>query len=71
MPASWTWNRELQTRDGPDFLIRASGVPTSQPRPDLATLNFEAMNAVAADTGQPVLGPPMSAEEAEAISLTA
>ena len=63
----------LQTHDGPDFLnfIRAVVVPASQPRPDLATLNFEAMNAIAADTGQPVNGPPMSAEEAEAISLTA
>ena len=62
----------LQTHDGPDFLnfIRAVGVPASQPRPDVATLNFEAMNAVASQTGQPVLGPPMSAEEADAIALS-
>jgi len=62
----------LQTHDGPDFLhfIRAVGVPASQPRPDLAALNFEAMNTVAGQTGQPVLGPPMTAEEADTIAST-
>jgi quercetin dioxygenase-like cupin family protein len=60
----------LQTHDGPDFLnfIRAVGVPATQPRPDLATLDFEAMNGVAGETGQPVLGPPMALEEAMAIA---
>jgi mannose-6-phosphate isomerase-like protein (cupin superfamily) len=59
----------LQTHAGPDFLnfIRAVGVPATQPRPDMATLNFEALNRVAAETGQPVIGPPMSLDEAVAI----
>lgn len=59
----------LQTHDGPAFrdFIRAVGVPATQPRPDVASLDFEAMNRVAGETGQPVLGPPMSAEEAAAI----
>jgi mannose-6-phosphate isomerase-like protein (cupin superfamily) len=57
----------LQTHDGPDFLnfIRAVGAAASMPRPDLAAMNFETMNAVAAETGQPVLGPLMSADEAK------
>jgi hypothetical protein len=60
----------LQTHDGPDFLnfIRAVGAPAGQPRPDMATLDFEAMNAVAGETGQPVLGPPMTLEEAMAVA---
>jgi mannose-6-phosphate isomerase-like protein (cupin superfamily) len=63
----------LQTHDGPDFLhfIRRVGVPASQPRPEMATLDFEGMNAVAGETGQPVLGPPMTLEEAMAIATLA
>jgi hypothetical protein len=60
----------LQTHADPSFLtfIRAVGVPGGQDRPDPATLDFDAMNTVAAQTGQPVLGPPLSAEEAAAIA---
>jgi len=59
----------LQTHSGADFLnfIKAVGVPASQQPPDMATLDFAAMNDVAGRTGQPVLGPPMTAEEASAI----
>jgi mannose-6-phosphate isomerase-like protein (cupin superfamily) len=60
----------IQTHADPSFLnfIRSVGVPAARGRPDMATLNFEAMNGVAAETGQPVLGPPMSEEEARAIA---
>jgi hypothetical protein len=63
----------LQTHDGPDFLnfIRAVGIPASQPKPDLATMDFEAMNVIAGQTGQPVIGPPMSEDEAAAIVSSA
>jgi mannose-6-phosphate isomerase-like protein (cupin superfamily) len=59
----------LQTHSAASFLnfIKAVGAPPSDPRPDMATLDFTAMNAVAGETGQPVIGPPMSAEEALAI----
>jgi hypothetical protein len=59
----------LQTHEGSDFLnfSRAVACRPASPRPDLATLNFEAMNAVVGQTGQPVLGPPMSADEAQVI----
>jgi mannose-6-phosphate isomerase-like protein (cupin superfamily) len=59
----------LQTHDGPDFLnfIRAVGTPASDPKPSPASLDFAAMNEVAGQTGQPVIGPPMTAEEATAI----
>jgi mannose-6-phosphate isomerase-like protein (cupin superfamily) len=59
----------LQTHSGETFLefIRRVGVPAAQARPNLSTLDFGAMNDVAAQTGHPVLGPPMSAEEAAAI----
>jgi hypothetical protein len=30
-------------------------------------MDFDAMNGIAGETGQPVVGPPMSLEEAEAI----
>lgn len=43
-------------------------LPPTEPRPDPRSLDYEAMNAVAAETGQPVLGPPMSEEEAAAIA---
>ena len=60
----------LQTHATASFLnfIKAVGIPASAPRPDMATLDFAAMNAVAGETGQPVVGPPMSADEALAIA---
>jgi mannose-6-phosphate isomerase-like protein (cupin superfamily) len=63
----------LQTHATASFLdfIKAVGIPASDPRPDMATLDFAAMNAVAGETGQPVLGPPMSVEEALAIVAAA
>ncbi len=59
----------LQTHADPSFLnfIRAVGIPVSQPRPDLASMDIPAMNNVAGETGQPVLGPPMTVGEAAAI----
>ncbi|MBV8300578.1 MAG: cupin domain-containing protein [Candidatus Dormibacteraeota bacterium] len=59
----------LQTHDADSFLafIRRVGVPADRPRPDLASMDFAAMNEVAGETGQPVLGPPMSEDEARAI----
>jgi len=56
----------FQTHAAASFLnfIKAVGIPATQPRPDVATLDFAAMNAVAGETGQPVLGPPLSADEA-------
>jgi quercetin dioxygenase-like cupin family protein len=63
----------LQTHDGPDFLtfIKTVGVPVQQPKPDMASLDFEAMNRLAGETGQPVLGPPMTLEEAMGIAAGA
>jgi quercetin dioxygenase-like cupin family protein len=63
----------LQTHAAPSFLnfIREVGIPATQPRPDMSTLDFAAMNNVAGETGQPVVGPPMSAEEAAAIAEAA
>jgi hypothetical protein len=43
------------------------GIHGDQPQPDPASLNYTAMNTVAGQSGQPVLGPPMSQEEARAI----
>lgn len=59
----------LQTHDADSFLtfIRRVGAAGDQPRPDPASLDYAAMNNVAGETGQPVLGPPMSDEEARAI----
>jgi hypothetical protein len=59
----------LQTHAAASFLnfIKAVGVPATEPRPDIATLDFAAMNRIAGETGQPVIGPPMTAEEATAI----
>jgi len=56
----------LQTHADPAFLnfIRAVGRHATEPRPDPRTMDFEAMNAMAGETGQPVVGAPMSAEEA-------
>jgi hypothetical protein len=45
-------------------VIRAVGVPVANGRPDLATLDYAAMNDVAKQTGPPVLGPPTSEDEA-------
>ncbi len=59
----------LQTHDAASFLafIRRVGIPCDQPRPDPASLDYAAMNDVAGQTGQPVLGPPIPEEEARAI----
>jgi len=59
----------LQTHDADSFLtfIRRIGIPCDQPQPDPASLDYAAMNDVAGQTGQPVLGPPMPEEEAQAI----
>ncbi len=59
----------LQTHDADSFLtfIRRVGIPGDQPQPDPASLDYAAMNNVAGQTGQPVLGPPMSEQEARAI----
>jgi hypothetical protein len=59
----------LQTHDAGSFLtfIRSVGISADQPQPDPASLDDAAMNKVAGQTGQPVLGPPMSGEEARAI----
>jgi mannose-6-phosphate isomerase-like protein (cupin superfamily) len=59
----------LQTHDTDSFLtfIRRVGIPGDQPQPDPASLDYAAMNNEAGATGQPVLGPPMSEEEARAI----
>jgi mannose-6-phosphate isomerase-like protein (cupin superfamily) len=59
----------LQTHDADSFLtfIRRVGLPGDQPPPDPASLDYAAMNSVAGETGQPVLGPPMPEEEARAI----
>lgn len=59
----------IQTHSEPDFLdfIRAAGTPGDQPPPDMASLDFAALNEIAGQTGQPVLGPPLTAEEAARI----
>jgi len=59
----------LQTHDADSFLtfIRRVGAPGDGPRPDRESLDYPAMNNVAGETGTPVLGPPMSEEEARAI----
>jgi mannose-6-phosphate isomerase-like protein (cupin superfamily) len=59
----------LQTHDADSFLrfIRRVGIRGDQPQPDPASLDYAAMNNMAGQTGQPVLGPPMSEEEARAI----
>jgi mannose-6-phosphate isomerase-like protein (cupin superfamily) len=63
----------FQTHSAASFLnfIEAVGLPATSPRPDMATLDFAAMNQIAGETGQPVLGPPMTAEEAQAIVAAA
>jgi len=59
----------LQTHTDASFrdFIRAVGVPATQPKPQFADMDIPAMNAIAGETGQPVLGPPISVDEAKAI----
>lgn len=59
----------LQTHDADSFLtfIRRVGIAGDQPPPDPASLDDAAMNNMAAETGQPVLGLPMSEDEPRAI----
>jgi mannose-6-phosphate isomerase-like protein (cupin superfamily) len=62
--------RILQTHDGEDFLnfIKQAGIPAAGPVPpagDQPDLNW--LYQIADATGQPVTGPPMSAEEAAQI----
>jgi len=62
----------VQVHGDDSFLrfIKAVGVPaTSRTRPDdLPPHDFDAMYKIAAETGQPVIGPPMSPEEAAIIT---
>ena len=60
----------LQTHHAESFLTfnRRVGAPGDLPKPDLASLDDAAMKAVAGETRMPVLGPPMSREEAQAIA---
>jgi quercetin dioxygenase-like cupin family protein len=59
----------LQTHDADSFLtfIRSVGIPCDQPQPVPGSLDYAAMNAVAGETGTPVIGPPMTEQEARAI----
>jgi mannose-6-phosphate isomerase-like protein (cupin superfamily) len=61
----------LQTHSAASFLnfIRAVGIPATHSKPEMSTLDIPAMNRVAGETGQPVVGPPMSLEEAATIAL--
>ncbi len=64
----------LQTHANDDFLrfIHQAGVPaTSRIQPPDQPLDFDALYQVAAATGQPVIGPPMTAAEAAMIVSTA
>jgi len=63
----------LHTHTDPSFLnfIKEVGVPASQAKPDMASMDFAAMNEIAGETGQPVLGPPMTIEEADRIARAA
>jgi Cupin domain len=55
---------QLAMRCGDDTFAASAG---DYVQPDLASLDYAAMNEVAGQTGQPVLGPPMTPEEARAI----
>ena len=60
----------LQTHDGEDFLnfIKQAGVPATGPiPPDGEPPDIDWLFQVAASTGQPVIGPPMSPQEAAQI----
>jgi mannose-6-phosphate isomerase-like protein (cupin superfamily) len=64
----------LQTHANEDFLnfIRQVGVPaTDRTQPPDQPLDFDELYRVAAATGQPVIGPPMTADEAAMIVSTA
>jgi hypothetical protein len=65
----------LQTHDGDSFLnfIKQAGVPAGADAgpPPAGEADMEAMLAIAAATGQPVIGPPMTPQEAEQIQATA
>ena len=64
----------LQTHANDDFLnfIRQVGVPaTDRTYPPDQPLDFDALYKAAADTGQPVIGPPMTEAEATTISSAA
>jgi mannose-6-phosphate isomerase-like protein (cupin superfamily) len=60
----------LQTHAGAAFLdfIRRAGTPFGEGKPDPASLDYAAMNIVAEETGQPVIGAPMAAEDAARIA---
>jgi mannose-6-phosphate isomerase-like protein (cupin superfamily) len=64
----------LQTHANDDFLnfIRQVGVPaTDRTQPPDQPLNFDELYKVAAATGQPVIGPPMTEAEAAMIASAA
>src|SRR5262249_11148782 len=64
----------LQIHAHDDFLnfIRQAGkLATIHTQPPDQPLNFDALYQIAAATGQPVIGPPMTAEEAARIVLAA
>jgi mannose-6-phosphate isomerase-like protein (cupin superfamily) len=64
----------LQTHANDDFLnfIRQAGVPaTDRTQPPDQPLDFDMLYKFAADTGQPVIGPPMTEDEAAMIDSTA
>ena len=63
----------LQTHANEDFLnfIRQVGEPaTNHALPPDQPLDFDMLYKVAAETGQPVIGPPMTADEAAMIEST-
>src|ERR1022692_3092986 len=68
--------RMLQVHQDDSFLrfIRAVGVPATArtvPATTQLSIAFEDMPRIAAETGQPVVGPPMSGEEAQQIARAA
>ena len=65
--------RMLQVHDDDSFLrfIKAAGVPATSatvPTTTQLSIDFDDMPRVAAQTGQPVIGPPMTQEEAQQIA---
>lgn len=68
--------RMLQVHEDDSFLrfIRAVGLPAttrSLPVTTQLSIPFEEMPEIAADTGQPVIGPPMTEQEASQIAMAA
>jgi hypothetical protein len=66
----------LQVHTDDSFLrfIQAVGVPAATPTLPASTqlgIPFDDMPRIAADTGQPVIGPPMSDDEARRIASAA